>query len=256
MGFCTRCGANLAELEDAIHRGTAEGAGVHLVRRTEESHVASLAGAGESASAAAAPASDASALAASNAGTARAPDEAVTEAFPRVKRPQAEAREEGATGSSLWHPNAAGRERLGPVQYGGARAPWIRRVGPSAALWFRPFALAGGVLALGAAWLPWIQWDFHFTAFRFPVRFLINGGLGGRSVMVGLVLAVLAGLGVVLSLGRRLSLVRRFVGVLVLAIPALFATAGLAPRDLSQLVHDLGMGAYTAAVGGLLLLFG
>jgi hypothetical protein len=129
-------------------------------------------------------------------------------------------------------------------------------VGPSAALWFRPFALAGGVLGLGAAWLPWIQWDFHFTAFRFPIRFLINEGLGERAVTVGLVLALLAGIGLVLSMVRRLSLVRRFVGLLVLAIPALFATAGLAPRDLSQLLHDLGMGAYTAAVGGLLLLFG
>jgi hypothetical protein len=104
--------------------------------------------------------------------------------------------------------------------------------------------------------LPWIQWDFRFTAFRFPVPFLFNGRLGGRTVTVGVVLAVLAGLGLLLSGVRRLSLVRRLVGVFVLAIPALFATAGLAPRDLSQLVHDLGMGAYMAAVGGLLLLFG
>ena len=33
MGYCTRCGANLAELEEAIRRGIAEGSGVHLVSR-------------------------------------------------------------------------------------------------------------------------------------------------------------------------------------------------------------------------------
>jgi hypothetical protein len=254
MGFCTRCGTNLAELEDAIHRGTAEGAGVHLVRGAGGDRGAAVGSADRSAGSAAEPASMA---AVSTAEAPHAGDQAATEAIPKVRRPQAEAREEAAGGSSLWHPEAAGTGRLGPVQYGGARAPWIRKVGPSAAaLWFRPFALAGGVLGIAAAFLPWIQWDFHFTAFRFPIRFLINGGLGERSVTVGLLLAVLAGIGFLLSAIPRLSLLRRFVGLLVLAIPALFATAGLAPRDLSQLLHDLGMGAYTAAIGGLLLVFG
>src|SRR5436190_9719962 len=171
MGYCTRCGANLAELEEAIRRGIAEGSGVHLVSR----------GQGERAVASTAPPTTST-------------EHAVTQAFPRVSRPQAEAREERPAGSSLWHPEADATERLGPVQYGGARAPWIRRAGATeGGLWLRPLALLGGVMAVVAAFLPWIQWDFHFTAFRFPVQFLVTGELARRTVSVGLPLVVLGG---------------------------------------------------------------
>src|SRR5204862_130915 len=54
------------------------------------------------------------------------PEQAATQAFPRVRRPQAEARDEDATGSSVWHPDAAGTARLGPVQRGGRPAAGLR----------------------------------------------------------------------------------------------------------------------------------
>jgi hypothetical protein len=233
MGFCTRCGANLAELEDAIRRGLAEGSGVHLVTR----------GGGARPVAAPPPTTPA--------------DQALTEALPKVRRPQAESREERPAGSSLWHPDADATERIGPVQFGGARAPWLRRVGArEGGRWLRPLALLGGVMALGSAFLPWIQWNFDFTAFRFPVQFLVTGEPGRRTVSVGLLLVILGGVALLLTPIRRLSLLRRALGLLVFAIAALFATTGLAPKDAAQLFHDLGPGVYVAAVGGLLLLFG
>ena len=254
MGFCTRCGANLVEFEEAVHRGRAAGAGVHLIQppTRDQDQMAPSATTAESGrllpdSAAVEPAP----------AEASSPEQAATQAFPRVRRPQAEARGEDATGSSVWHPDAAGTARLGPVQHGGGRAPWIRKAGRDGpALWFRPLALLGGALGVGAAFLPWIRSDFDLTAFHFPVRFLVTGELGQRMLSVGVVLAGLAGLGFLMSLLRRIALLRRFVGVLVLAVPLLFATLGLAPKDFSQLLHVLGAGAYTAVAGGLLLVFG
>jgi hypothetical protein len=232
MGFCTRCGTNLGELEEAIRRGTAAGAGIRLVR-----------GAGGE-------------QAAKRSRPARSPDQ-VTQGFPRVRRPQAEARETSPTGSSVWHPDAAGTERVGPVQHGGARAPWIRKAGPSAmAFGFRPFATLGAAMAVVSAFLPWMRSGSNRSAFDFPVRFLVTGEIGQRMVSVGAILAGLAGLALLLSVVHRLALLRRFVGLMVLAVPVLFAIVGLAPADLSQLFHELGLGAYVAAVGGLLLAFG
>jgi len=244
MGFCTRCGADLAEMEDAVRRGMAARAGVQLVgpRGSDKPGGGPVVTTPHSAPDAAA------------AGPA---DEAQTTALPRVRRPQAEAREQDAAASSMWHPDAERTERIGPVQHGGARAPWFRRARPSAtAAWFRPIALMGGALAVGAAFLPWVRESFHRTAFWFPARFLVTGGLGPRTVSVGVVLAALAGVGLLISPLRSLSLLRRFLGVLVLAIPVLFATVGIAPSSLSDLLHVLGPGAYTAVVGGLLLMLG
>ena len=157
----------------------------------------------------------------------------------------------------MWRPDAARTERIGPVQHGGAQAPWIRPAGPSEpTLWVRPLALLGGAVGVGAAFLPWIRWNFDETAFHFPVRFLATGELNVRMVSVGVVIAALAGLGLLLSPIRPVAALRRFIGFLVLTVPVLFATLGLQPRDVSQLFHELGMGPYVAALAALLLLFG
>jgi hypothetical protein len=243
MGFCTRCGANLGEMEDALRRGMAAQAGVQLV------------GPGVTQQGVGAP----EATSSPPEGTEAAPaaDEAPTTAFPRVRRPQAEVREQDKAISAMWHPDAEDTERFGPVQHGGARAPWLRRARPSQPiLWFRPAALFGGALAVGAAFLPWIRSNFHATAFRFAARFLIGGQPKAGSLTVGIVLVVISGLGFVLSLLRPVSILRRFVGLLVLAVPVLFSAVGLLPASASVLFHELGPGAYTAAVGGLLLLVG
>jgi hypothetical protein len=121
---------------------------------------------------------------------------------------------------------------------------------------FRPFATLGAAMAVVSAFLPWMRSGSNRSAFDFPVRFLVTGEIGQRMVSVGAILAGLAGLALLLSVVHRLALLRRFVGLMVLAVPVLFAIVGLAPADLSQLFHELGLGAYVAAVGGLLLAFG
>jgi hypothetical protein len=112
------------------------------------------------------------------------------------------------------------------------------------------------VLGVVGALLPWARFHFDRTAFAFPAKFLFNGHAGGRSLSVGLVLVVLAGLGLVLSPFSAASLPRRILGVLVLAVPVAFALQGLSHADASHVFSVLGPGAYVAALGGLLLLFG
>jgi hypothetical protein len=120
----------------------------------------------------------------------------------------------------------------------------------------RTFALIGGVLGVVGALLPWARFHFERNAFAYPAKFLFNGQAGGRSLSVGLVLVVLAGLGLVLSPFRAASLPRRILGVLVLAVPVAFALQGLGHASASHVFSVLGPGAYVAALGGLLLLFG
>jgi hypothetical protein len=120
----------------------------------------------------------------------------------------------------------------------------------------RPFALIGGVLGVVGALLPWARFHFDRNAFAFPAKFLFNGTAGGRSVSVGLVLVALSVLGLVLSPFSAASLPRRILGVLVLAVPVAFALQGLGHADASHVFSVLGPGAYVAALGGLLLLFG
>jgi hypothetical protein len=263
MAYCTGCGANLGEIEAAIRAGMPQLSGSGRagwppdVFRRDQDQMAPFVDTAESqpgSPARPAPAEDPSPR---PAGDASRPDQASTQVFPRLRRPQAEAREEEAQVSSVWHPQGAQTERVGPVQHGGAQAPWIRPAGPAApSLQLRPLALLGGVVGVGAAFLPWIRWNFDRTAFHFPVRFLATGEVSQRMVSVGVVLAAVAGLGLLLSPIRRVAPLRRFVGLLVLAVPVLFATLGLQPSDLSQLVHQLGAGAYAAAAGALLLVFG
>ena len=258
MGFCTRCGANLGEIEAALRRAFPYGPGRGSVRgpfRDQRDQMAPFMTTAESRSTRRSQERTGGEPAAPTA--ERPPDRAATQAFPRVARPQADAREEPHGSSGVWHPEAARTERIGPVQHGGAQAPWIRPAGPSErAFGARPFALLGGAIAVAASFLPWIRWTFDRTAFHFPLRFLVTGEVNERMASVGLVLALLAGLGLLLSFLPPASGPRRLIGFLVLAIPVLFATLGLQPSDLSELFHRLGAGAYAAALGGLLLLFG
>jgi hypothetical protein len=259
MGFCTQCGANLAEIEATIRHVPVERLGRGWSPDSlsdDRDQMAPFVTTGESRPAGR-PKAGPSDPHPTPTGEAPPPDRASTHAFPRVTRPQAEARDEPHGPSGVWRPEAARTERIGPVQHGGAQAPWIRPAGPSEpALWVRPLALLGGAIGVGAAFLPWVRWNFEKTAFHFPVRFLATGEVNVRMVSVGVVVVALAGLGLFLSPIRPVGGLRRFIGFLVLTVPVLFATLGLQPRDLSQLFHELGIGPYVAALGALLLLFG
>jgi hypothetical protein len=262
MGFCTRCGANLGEIEAAIRRGMSPDAEraipTWIPEGLDEDQMERFLSTAESqpvrvdqpepsdANRAPRPSDE-----------PPAPDKAPTQSFPKVRRPQAEAREEAQGGTAVWRPSAARTEALGPVQHGGAQAPWIRPAGPGApSVYLRPFALLGGILGVGACFLPWVRWNFDRTAFHFPLRFLVTGDTSVRMISFGILLVALAGLGLVLSPIRQAAPLRRLVGLLVLAVPVLFGTLGLLPHDLNELVRELGIGAYMAALGGLLLLFG
>ena len=258
MGFCTQCGANLGEIEAALRHALPYGMGRGSAPgplRDERDQMAPFLASGERPAAGGPRREGAEGRPVPPADPTQK-DRDATQTFPRVTRPQADAREE-PHGSSVWHPDAARTERIGPVQHGGAQAPWIRPAGPSERRFgARPLAVLGGAVALAGSFLPWIRWDFGRTAFHFPLRFLVTGELTGRMPSVGLVLAILAGVGLVLSLVTAAAGPRRLIGFLVLAVPVLFATLGLQPSDLSHLFRVLGIGAYAAALGGLLLLFG
>ncbi len=122
----------------------------------------------------------------------------------------------------------------------------------------RPVAVLGAIAAAAGAFLPWIRFDFHFTAFKIPLTFLFQGNSSSGGLNAGIVLVVVAGLGLVMSFFPAVSVARRFLGLVALAVPVAFV-AQLLRFDqvtLSSLFSHLGAGAYAAAAGGLLLAVG
>jgi hypothetical protein len=122
----------------------------------------------------------------------------------------------------------------------------------------RPVAVLGAVGAAAGAFLPWIKFDFHVTAFKVPLAFLFQGETGSTAANAGIVLVVVAALGLVLSFFPTASLARRFLGLVALAVPVAFV-AQLLRFDhvtVGTLFSNLGAGAYVAALGGLLLALG
>ncbi|MDP9340805.1 MAG: zinc-ribbon domain-containing protein [Actinomycetota bacterium] len=122
----------------------------------------------------------------------------------------------------------------------------------------RPVAVLGAIAAAAGAFLPWIRFDFHFTAFKVPLAFLFQGEAGSTAANAGIALVVVAALGLVLSFFPAASPARRFLGLVALAVPVAFV-AQLLRFDhvtVGSLFSNLGAGAYVAALGGLLLALG
>jgi hypothetical protein len=119
----------------------------------------------------------------------------------------------------------------------------------------RVVALVGAVAVAAGAFLPWVRFNFDFTAFKIPLKFLLQAESGSTSANIGIVLVVLAALGLVLSFFPAVSVGRRILGVTALAVPVVFVIQLLRFRG-ADVFSNLGAGAYIAAIGGLLLAVG
>jgi len=122
----------------------------------------------------------------------------------------------------------------------------------------RPVAIAGAIATAVAAFLPWVRFDFDASAFKIPLKFLFQAEGGSTTANAGIVLVVVAALGLVLSFIPSASLVRRLLGLVAIAVAVVFVFQLLRFRSVTvgDLVSNLGAGAYAAAVGGLLLTAG
>jgi hypothetical protein len=116
-------------------------------------------------------------------------------------------------------------------------------------------AVVGAAAIVGGAFLPWVRFNFDFTGFKIPLTFLFQGETGSTSANIGIVLVVLAALGLLLSFLPSASVSRRILGVIALAVPVVFVIQLLRFPN-AQVFSNLGSGAYIAAVGGLLLAAG
>jgi hypothetical protein len=151
---------------------------------------------------------------------------------------------------------------------GGARDAWAagaappsRRVEIGAP---QLLVLAGSVLVIVATFLPWLELGrSDFNAFKVPVNFLGDGTTEEGAVKIGVVLAVLAGLGIVSVFLRPVRWFGIVTGVLVLAVGARFIMEVgplLDELEGSEFSADrfdvVKFGVYVVLVGGLLTLVG
>jgi hypothetical protein len=111
--------------------------------------------------------------------------------------------------------------------------------------------IAGGIL-------PWVNFEFDFNGFKIPAKFLFTGnGRTGEGFSVGILLVVFGAIALLLSFTPRLHAIRRIAGLLGLAVPVVFVIQVLTGgTSAGVLFKDLGPGAYTAFVGGILALVG
>jgi hypothetical protein len=133
----------------------------------------------------------------------------------------------------------------------------------------RPIALIGSVLIILGGPLPWVQFHFETSGWNLLFKFLITGkqvdivrDLAHPSfnvASIGMALIVIGVLVLVLSIVPTAHVLRRFLGLLALAVPVVFVLQlfiGEANETVGSLFKDLGPGVYTAFVGGVLVLVG
>jgi hypothetical protein len=147
-----------------------------------------------------------------------------------------------------------------PVTYGAnvVPSPWSGQAEkPKSAL--RPIALIGAIAAGVSSVLPWLDVGQTFNAFDLPAKVLINGegNFGGGGFSVGILLVILGVLALALTFAPQAAAIRRFVGILIIAVPVLFVIQAVT-HDVSfgDLFGDLSFGFYVALVGGILVTVG
>jgi hypothetical protein len=128
-------------------------------------------------------------------------------------------------------------------------------------------AVIGSALVALSSVAPWtggrglpLGLDEPRLGFDVPFLPLLELDPGPAILTVGLVLSVLAVLGLLASLIAPLFWLRRALGVLVLAVTVLFIVqvvlSVLDAGEPADLLYRLGVGTYVALVGGLLMVFG
>jgi Bacterial SH3 domain len=128
-------------------------------------------------------------------------------------------------------------------------------------------AVIGSALAALSSVAPWsggpdlpLGLDEPRLGFDIPFLSLLELDPGPEILSVGLVVAVMAVLGLLASLIAPLSLVRRLLGILVIAVAVLFGVemvrSFLDTGEPVDLAFRVGAGPYVALIGGLLMVFG
>jgi hypothetical protein len=192
-----------------------------------------------------------------------ASDRAVTEAFPRIRVPADRAITRA--GQRVQPERREVTEPLPPVPPGERvlyAPPRRRRRSP---FYFRPVAIVGALAVVASAFLPWVQLNFDASGLRIPFRFLFLGEGAALDLQTPLGRSaglLLIGVGVVALLMapvRVLSIPRRLLGLVALGVPVAFVLQVLfaaADFPVEDLFRQLGMGAYIAGAGGLLVAAG
>jgi hypothetical protein len=116
--------------------------------------------------------------------------------------------------------------------------------------------------------LPWSQFHLEAAGYNLLFKFLFTGKpqdlVNGVSpsfdiASIGVALIVLGVIALVLSFAPTAHVIRRLAGLLALAIVVVFVVqllVGDINEPVGDLFKDLGPGAYTAFVGGILALVG
>jgi hypothetical protein len=133
----------------------------------------------------------------------------------------------------------------------------------------RPLALIGALGIILGGPLPWSQFHFEAAGYNLLFKFLFTGkpqdlvhdptNPSFNIASIGVALIVLGVIALVLSFMPTAHLIRRLAGLLALAIVVIFVLqllVGDINESFSGLFKDLGPGAYTAFVGGILVLVG
>jgi len=132
----------------------------------------------------------------------------------------------------------------------------------------RPLAIIGAIGIILGGPLPWSQFHFEAAGYNLLFKFLFTGKpqdlVNGVSpsfdiASIGVALIVLGVIALILSFVPTAHVIRRVAGLLAVLIVVAFVVqlmVGDINESFGGLFKDLGPGAYTAFVGGILALVG
>jgi len=133
----------------------------------------------------------------------------------------------------------------------------------------RPLALIGAIGIILGGPLPWNKFHFAAAGYNLLLKFLVTGkpldlvhdptNPSFNIASIGVALIVVGVIALILSFVPAAHVIRRLMGLLALAIVVVFVVqlmVGDINESFGGLFKDLGPGAYTAFVGGILVLVG
>jgi hypothetical protein len=116
----------------------------------------------------------------------------------------------------------------------------------------------GGALVAISAFLPWVSTGgvAEQTAFKVPVKFLVDKAGQGGGLKLGWLLLLLAVAGIVLTSVQPQPMARRICGAVILAVGAIFVIQlqrALGGWEFLSALGNIGLGVPVVFVGGALL---